>query len=198
MPQHLGVFAYDLDSGTPLWQNRELAYLFAFDGNVYASQQRFDGAHVLRLSGEDGSVAEELGIQNESVNAMRSILNGEDAFAGYRYPEQFDESHPAFEEFRSRVHEVIDPASVTGNLDVLQENNLLLLSWHEAIPGKQRILKQEFAAVDAVSGTSLFRDTIVDEATATGVDSFFAKDDQLFYIKNYSILTAHDLTSVTA
>ena len=198
MPQHLGIFAYDLDTGAPLWQNRELAYLFAFDGNVYASQQRFDGAHVLRLSSEDGSVAEELGIQNESVNAIRSILNGEDVFAGYRYPAQFDETHPAFDEFHSRVHAVIDPAAVTGNLDVLQEKNLLLISWHERLPGKPQILKQEFAAVDAESGASLFHDTIVEEATATGVDSFFAKDDQLFYIKNFSILTAHDLTSVTA
>lgn len=197
MPQHLGIYAYDLDSGTPLWQNTKLAYLFAFDGSVYAAQQRFDGSHVLRLSSEDGSVAEELGIQNASVNTMRSILNEKDDFAGYRYPEPFDQNQPAFEELRERVHSVIDPAMVAGNLDVLHEDDLLLLSWHESMNGKQKSFKQEFAAIHSGSGELLFRDTIVVAATATGVDSFFLKDSQLFYIKNYSALTAHDLGRVT-
>lgn len=197
MPQHLGIFAYDIDSGTPLWNNPELAYLFAFDGSVYASEQRFDGLHVLRLSREDGSVSEELGLQNESVNTMRAILNEKDDFVGYRYPRHFDEAHPVYTDLRERVFAVVDPSAVTGNLDVLHEDGLLLLSWHEALPGRQRSFKQEFAAVDAGSDAVLFRDTIVDEATATGVDSFFIKDSLLFYIKNYRTLTAHDLTRVT-
>ncbi|MFZ1728559.1 MAG: DUF4905 domain-containing protein [Bacteroidota bacterium] len=196
MPQHLGIFAYDLDSAAPLWKNTELAYLLSFDGSVYASEQRFDGLHVMRLSNEDGSVTDELGIQNESVNTMRAILNAQDIFAGYRYPENFDEAHPAYSSMREKVYAVVDPSTVTGNLDVLHEDSLLLISWHDALPGKQRSLKQEFAAVNSESGAILFRDTIVDESTAPGVDSFFVKDNLLFYIKNYRTLTAHDLAKV--
>jgi hypothetical protein len=193
MPQHLGIFAYDLDTGTSLWNNSDLAYLFAFDGSVFASEQRFDGSHVLRLSSADGTVAEELGIQNSSVNTMRAILNEQDIFVGYRYPEHFDETHPSYHELRERIHAVVDPAAVTGNLDVLQEEDLLLISWHERLPDLQSSLKQEFAAVDSNSGAILFRDTIVEKASAPGVDSFFVKDSLLYYIKNYRTLTAHDL-----
>ena len=74
MPQHLGIHAYDLATGAPLWSNSELAFLFAFEGSVYASQERFDGLHVLRLSRDDGSVVEELGQQNERVATMRAVL----------------------------------------------------------------------------------------------------------------------------
>ncbi|MBE0643299.1 MAG: DUF4905 domain-containing protein [Bacteroidetes bacterium] len=196
MPQHVGIYAFDLESGAPLWRNEELAFLFAIDGSVYASQQRFDGVYVLRLSPDDGSVVEELGQQNERVNTLRAILNEQDSFAGYRYPEHFHETHPEFSELHQRVHTVVDPAVVAGNLDMLHDGSLLFLSWHEALPGRQRSFKQEFAALHVESGTLLFQDTIVDDATATGVDSFFVKDNQLFYIKNYRTLTSHDLASV--
>ncbi len=196
MPQHLGIHAYDLATGAPLWSNSELAFLFAFDGSVYASQERFDGLHVLRLSRDDGSVVEELGQQNERVATMRAVLNEQESFAGYRYPEPFDETHPAFSALRARVHAIADPAVIAGNLDLLTDSGLVLFSWHEALPGRQRSFKQEFVALDAESDTVLFRDTIVDEATATGIDSFFLKDHQLFYIKNYRTLTSHDLTRV--
>ncbi len=196
MPQHRGIFAFDLESGAPLWRNEELAFLFAFDGGVYASEQRFDGIHVLRLSPEDGSVTEELGQQHERVNRMRALINEQDSFAGYRYPEPFDDRHPDFGGLSGRVYAVVDPARVAGNLDVLLEERLLLLSWHEPSAGKTNGLRQEFAALDAESGTTLFRDTIVDGARAPGVDSFFLKDNQLFYIKNYRTLIAHDLSRV--
>lgn len=198
MPQHLGIFAHDLESGAPLWRNEELAFLFALDGGVYAAQQRFDGPYVLRLAGEDGSVTEELGQQNERVNSMRALINEQDSFAGYRYPEAFGEQHPDFEELRDRVHALAVPARVQGNLDVYREGGLLLLSWHEEAAGPARGLRQEFAAVDFTSGATLFRDTIVDGAQAPGVDSFFLKDNQLFYIKNYRTLTAHDLSRIPA
>jgi hypothetical protein len=197
MPQHLGVFAHDLDSGKELWRNEELAFLFAFDGSVYAAQERFNGMHVLRLSVEDGSVVEELGQQNEQVTAMRAMLN-ERAFAGYRYPRPFDESHPDFGMLRERVHAEAPPDQVTGALDVWQENGVLAMAWHEALPAGRGRVRQRFSVLDAGSGTPLYRDTIVDDAQGPGVDSFFVKDHLLYYVKNYRFLTAHDLSGVTA
>ena len=197
MPQHLGIFAHDLGSGEELWRNEELAFLFAFDGSVYAAQERFNGPHVLRLSDTDGSVVEELGQQNERVTAMRAMLN-ERAFEGYRYPEPFDERHPEFETLRERVHAEVQPEAVTGNLDVWQEDGVIAMAWHETLPGARGRFRQQFTALDARDGTPLFRDTIVEDAQGPGVDSFFVKDHRLYYVKNYRYLTAHDLHGVTA
>jgi hypothetical protein len=196
MPQHLGIHAYDLDSGAPLWSNPEYAFLFAFDGEVYATQDRFDGRHVLRLSSEDGGVAEELGTDNERVHSMRMELNARDPFAGYRYPEHFDQAHPAYETLSERVHAVVDPSSVHGQLDVFREKDLLLLAWHEVAGKDGSLLRQEFHAMDLRGETTLFRDTIVEAARAPAMDSFFLKDCMLYYVKNYRILTAHDITGV--
>ena len=60
------------------------------------------------------------------------------------------------------------------------------------------VLQQRFEARDLASGRTLYSDVILEEAEAPGMDSFFVKDDQLMYIKNRSILTAHDLNGVPA
>ncbi|MBR9976910.1 MAG: DUF4905 domain-containing protein [Bacteroidetes bacterium] len=198
MPQHLGIYAYNLDSAAPLWRNEQYAFLFAFDGEVYASQDRFDGRHVVHLSPEDGSVVEELGTDNERVHAMRMELNTRDPFAGYRYPEHFDQAHSAYAMLREQVHSVVDPASVRGQLDVLCENDLLLLSWHETTKEEGTLLQQVFHAMNLRDDRTLFRDTIVESARAPAIDSFFIKDTTLYYVKNYRILTAHDINGVPA
>lgn len=195
MPQHLGIQAFDLATGRLLWRNDDLAFLFAFDGSVYAAQERFNGMHVMRLSQDDGSVVEELGQQNERVNTMRAMLNAH-AFEGYRYPRNFDETHPSYDEVRERVFNEVTQDAVTGNLDVWHEEGILAMAWHEAVPEKRGSVRQRFAAVDARSGEPLFRDTIVDAAQGPGVDSFFVKDSRLYYVKNYRILTAHDISVI--
>lgn len=197
MPQHLGIFAHDLDDGKELWRNEELAFLFAFDGSVYAAQERFNGLHVLRLSEEDGSVVEELGQQNERVATMRAMIN-ERAFTGYRYPEPFGETHPEFEALGTRVFAEAPPDRVTGNCDVWREDALLVMAWHEALPQKRGRYRQLLTAMHAGTGSPLFRDVIVEDAQGPGVDSFFAKDQRLYYVKNYRYLTAHDLSGVPA
>lgn len=198
MPQHLGIYTYGLDSGTPLWRNEQYAFLFAFDGEVYATQDRFDGRHVLRLSSDDGSVVEELGTDNERVQSMRLELNTRDSFAGYRYPVHFDQSHPDYDTLQRQVHSVVDPAAVRGQLDVLSEGDLLLLAWHEASEHNGALLRQVFCAMDLRDNSTLFRDTIVESARAPAMDSFFLKDTTLYYVKNYRILTAHDINGVPA
>lgn len=194
MPQHRGIQAHDLATGRLLWRNEELAFLFAFDGDVYAAEERFNGRHVLRLSKEDGSVAEELGVQDDRVAVMRGMLN-ERAFAGYRYPQPFDETHPRYAEVRELVLAEVRPERVAGTLDVWSEGGLLVMAWHEEHAEKKGSYRQELRAVDVRDGRTMFRDTIVDAAQGPGLDSFFVKDQRLYYVKNSRILTAHDLST---
>ncbi|MDX9759856.1 MAG: DUF4905 domain-containing protein [Bacteroidota bacterium] len=193
MPQHRGIHAYDLATGQPLWRNEELAFLFVFDGSVYAAEERFAGRHVLRLSRDDGSVVEELGVQDDRIAVMRGMLNDQ-AFAGYRYPQPFDETHPRHGELRAHVHAAVRPDRVTGTLDVWSEDGLLVMAWHEEIAEKNGTYRQELRAVDLADGQTIFHDTIVDAAQGPGIDSFFIKHHRLYYVKNYRTLTAHDIS----
>ena len=199
MPQHLGIRAHDLATGEALWRNDELAFVLARGDDVIGARERFSGMEFVRLSAEDGSVTEEMGQDLETVNALRGILNEEEDFRGYRYPEPFSQEHPAFDSAAAHVQSLVDPAQVIGNLDVLVEGSLLLAAWHEAKEhGEQRpVLRQRFAALSFPRAATLYETVLLEEADAPGMDSFFLKDTQLLYIQNRQVLTAHDLNGVT-
>jgi len=199
MPQHLGITAIDIPSGRQLWHNGTLTFLLAVDADVYAMRETFGGMRFFRLSPTDGAVVEELGEDMERISALRQRVNEENLFRGYRYPQPYRDDHPHYPAISGTVHDIVRPQQVTGDLDVLFEAPLLCVSWHEtADSAGEAGLRQCFEARDMNSGRTVLRETILDAAAAPGMDSFFLKDDQLMYIKNRSILTAHDLNGVPA
>jgi len=224
MPQHLGITAVDIPSGEQLWHNDDYAFVLSLNGEVYAARETFGGMQFYRLSAEDGSIAEELGQDMDRINALRREINEEDVFRGYRYPEPLGDEQPHEEDVNAALRDMVDTDAVRGDVDVLFEPPLLMAAWHEPVPGRKRpdrrtpaaaaelgtageagmkaqsppVLQQRFEARDIASGRTLYSDVILEEAEAPGMDSFFVKDDQLMYIKNRSILTAHDLNGVPA
>ncbi|MDT8323840.1 MAG: DUF4905 domain-containing protein [Bacteroidota bacterium] len=199
MPQHLGIRAHDLATGKALWRNDDLAFVLARDQDVYGAREGFSGMEFFRLSAADGSVAEELGQDITKINVLRGLLNEEEDYSGYRYPEPFSQEHPAFAAAAAPLQTLLDPARVIGNLDVLVEKSLLLAAWHEAKEnsGATPALRQHLAALALPRGKALYETVLLEEADAPGMDSFFLKDAQLLYIKNRRVLTAHDLNGVS-
>lgn len=196
MPQHLGIRAYDLRTGVPLWENADLTFLFAVGDSAYASREKFSGLEFYRISAEDGTIAEELGQNSAHINTLRQQQNEDDYFRGYRYPEPLGDGHPHADVARAALGGIVDQANIAGNLDVLYEEPLLIAAWHSADErGKtgSRTLKQELLALNTDSGKTLFRESILTGAEAPGMDSFFIKDHQLIYIHERCALHAHDL-----
>jgi hypothetical protein len=199
MPQHLGITAVDVESGRQLWRNETASFLLAIDGEVYAAQETFGGMRYYRLSAEDGEVAEDLGEDTNHINTLRQRINEDDIFSGYRYPQPFGEDHPHYTALRPMVADLVDTDTATGDVDVYFESPLLFASWHEAAdtPGGAR-LRQRLTVRDFDRDRTILHEIILDAADAPGMDSFFLKDDQLMYIKNRSVLTAHDVNGVPA
>lgn len=199
MPQHLGIRAHDLATGSPLWRNDDLAFVLARGEDVYGAREGFGGMEFFRLAADDGRITAELGQDIESINTLRALLNAEEDFHGYRYPEPFSQEHPARDDAAAPVQTLVDPARVIGSLDVLFEPPLLLAAWHEAKGGSadRPLLRQRFAALALPQEKTLFETVLLEEADAPGMDSFFLKDTQLLYIQNRQVLTAHDLNGVS-
>lgn len=196
MPQHLGIYCYDMETGEPLWENKDLTFLLADGLQVYATAQGFEAKKYFLLNPETGEVDKEFGIDIEFVNLLRERQNEEFYFRNYSYPAHFDVNHPVFETHGNQVRSHIDPGIVHGNLDVLSTHGLLLLSWHEATakhtPAAPQF-NQQFLAVEIASDSVIYADTINAGVDADAIDSFFVKDNQLLYIKERSILTSFAL-----
>ncbi len=193
MPQHLGIIACDIDTGELRWQEPALTFLFCLDGFVYASEQRFDAMVFHKLDATTGERIENLGSEPASINALRATLNDDDEFAGYSYPEPYTPAHPQWERAAALTDGILDAARVAGNLDILERDGIAFIAWHQA--SEAGGLTQHFV-VRSTEGRILFRDTILDHADAPGMDSFFIKDDLLFYVRNRGVLTAHSAAGI--
>ncbi len=191
MPQHIGIIACDIGTGEERWREPELTYMFQLDDSVYASEQRFSSSVFHRLDVASGARLEVLGSDPVAINELRASLNEDDAFEGYDYPEPYTSTHPEWEHGCTLVSGIIDPAVVIGNLDVLERGDVIFAAWHQA--NNDGGLSQNFIIRNSGDGALLYRETLIDHADAPGMDSFFIKDDLLLYVRNRSILIAHDV-----
>ena len=193
MPQHLGVIAVDLDSGTILWETGECSFLFRDDDVVYTAKQGFESMRYASLNASDGTLRRDFGNDANAINALRSALSDVDDFLGYVYPDAFNESHPEFSRFRDLIYGWCHPTHIHGTIDVLLHASRLLVSWHESEgpEGVQDSLVQRFVAYDTRSRSIVYTDTLNSGVAHPSIDSFFVKDERVIYVKDQHILTAH-------
>jgi hypothetical protein len=192
MPQHLGIIAVDLETGTVAWENADVAFLFEDHGLVYAARQGFEALRFFALDAADGSVRRDFGTDGQAVQSLRQSLNEEDRFVGYSYPVPFTDGHPDFAAHQSIVHGWCPPSRVNGTLDVLRAGPLLIASWHE--PDGTDTFTQRFQAYDIDRRRVVYADAINAGVAHPSLDSFFVKDGQVLYVKNQNTLTAHSLS----
>jgi uncharacterized protein DUF4905 len=196
MPQHLGIIAVSLENGDVLWENTELTFMMVNGLDVYASREGFETRKYFLLNHEDGQVHKELGIDPRDLSELRNVQNEEYLFRNYRYPTPFDSKHAAFHSYRTLVNDYVDSDRLRGNLDLFQDENLLIIAWHETSDQHTDIsphLNQRFLAIEIDSNSVICSDLINEGVAAPAYDSFFIKDSRLFFVKNQQTLTAYQL-----
>ncbi len=201
MPQHLGITAVDLATGRTRWHEPQRTFQFVFGDRVYASQQGFESLHHVALDRATGALVEDLGSDATALHGLRMLLNAEDRFAGYAYPTEFTDQHPDFERFRMIVAEAVPAATVRGPIDVLVRDPYLMISWHAQTGSDAQgrpTHDQHFVAFDTTTGGRVFADRINTGVPIPTIDSFFIKDDRVYYIASGRVLTAHSLTAACA
>jgi hypothetical protein len=193
MPMHLGIVACNILTGEEQWREPGLSFLLYYRHAVYAAAQRFDALVFNKLDAASGERLDDYGDDASEIHRIRATVNDEAFAEGYAWPEPFSESHAQRPEWIQRCGGLINADRLRGNLDVLDRGKVFFLAWHEST--QHGDLAQYFAACDE-NGDAFFHDTILDHATAPGMDSFFVKDTVLFYVRNRAILTAHELTEL--
>lgn len=189
MPQHQGVRAYDLDSGTPLWRHDDRTFVAALGDTVFCAQDRFSGLCFQRLDATTGAVTADLGDDMAEVNLVRSALNAQDPYRDYRYPEPAD-SLPARE--AASLHALTGGRAVDAP-EALFSGARLWAAWHEHANGA---LNHVIGAAE--DGRVLHRDILAAGVHASGADSFFVKGSLLYTIRDRRTLLAYPVTGDAA
>ena len=192
MPQHRGIIAIDLRTGSPLWSNEELTFWFANDASVYAHKMLFEKRIASELDVHTGQTVREFGEDLEPtlfVKREEAIRSNQD---GLQFPEigEFDRIDPSI---AGMMKKELSAADVRGPVEYARMDKFLLMNYH--IPAQESseerpLLDNQLKIFNAVSGTVLYCDTIVHNSPAPVPDSFFVRKGTVHFIKDQKTLTA--------
>ncbi len=183
MPGHIGIFVYDLVSDSYLWRRDDLVFLFLYKDSVFAFYQKFESRQFFELDAQNGGLIKEYGENPDEVNKLREKLLQEEyeKYKNYQFPEPYD-VRKLSPECRLLAERIKENELVSGIIDFVRFNDLLLLSFHTAADeGK---LNNNFRVIEIDTGKVIFEDVVNAGITSYIPDSFFLRDNLLFLIKN--------------
>lgn len=192
MPGHIGIYSYDLSSGRFLWKRDDLVFLFLFENRVFAFYQKFENREFFALDAMTGELVGEYGEDPGEINKIREKLLQEEfeKFENYLFPETY-EAKKLSPECQDIIERVRESELISGGIDYVKFNDLLLVSYHTAADeGK---LNNNFKAIEIDTGKVIFEDVVNAGITSYIPDSFFLRDNLLFLIKNKTELKVFSL-----
>ncbi len=192
MPGHIGIYVYDLNSGSFIWKREDLVFLFLIKDRVFAFIQKFESREIFSLDARTGELLEEYGENTEEANRMREkLLQEEDLkYKNYLFPEPY-ETVKISPEYRPLVEKIRENEIVSGIIDFVKYNDLLLLSYHTV--AEEGSLNNHFRVIEIDTGKIIFKDVLNAGITSYIPDSFFIRDNLLFLIKNKNELMVFSL-----
>jgi len=180
MPGHRGIIAFDINTQKVLWENETYAFLFLEENLIYVYQERFEGRGFYTLNITSGEVVEELGDNSDEINILRDEAERSVDYSSYIFPEKhFGTSND--EEVDLIISNEIKNIKITGEVEFINSNRLLLFNYHQA--GTEREFINKFIAVDLGKGKEILSDVLNKSANAFAPDSFFIYKNLIILLK---------------
>jgi hypothetical protein len=177
MPWHSDIIAYNINKKEHLWHSAEYIFSLIYDDKLYCYKNKYDGRIYFSLDYKTGELITEFGDDPKVIAGLKELRDNE-IYKGYKFPEVLSPSNgeiaEIFDEIRS--NEVI-----TGKVDYLIVNDLLLTSYHRVLNGGK--LQNCFKALDIHSKKVIFEEILNKEITNFIPDSFFLINDLIFLLK---------------
>ena len=177
MPWHSDIIAYDINKKEQLWHSKEYIFSLVYEDKLYCYKNKYEGRIYFKLNYKTGELIADLGDDSNVIAGLKELRDTE-IYKGYKFPKVLSHSDgeiaEIFDEIRS--NEVI-----TGKIDYLTVNDLLLTSYHRASnDGK---LQNCFKALDIHPKKVILEEILNKEITNFIPDSFFLINDLIFLLK---------------
>ncbi len=180
LPAHLGIMAFDIRTRSVIWETYEYNFLFINDNKIYTFRSGFEGKQYFVLDLFSGEMIESLGDNSAAVNILKQNSSSETYYNNFKFPQSYDEGIEKTS-YSGILDNLKNVKTITGKVDYLMFNNLLLVNYHEVM--KQGTLKNTFTAIDIHSKKIIFEETLNAASTTIMPDSFFMVDSYLLLLK---------------
>jgi hypothetical protein len=177
MPWHSSIIAYDMNKKVQLWYSEEYIFSLVYDDNLYCYKNKFEGRSYYKLNYKTGELIADIGENNKVISGLKALRDIE-IYNGYKFPEMLSHSNG---EISKIFDEMISDEVITGRIESLKLNDLLLISYHRVLSEDK--LQNCFKALDIRLKKIIFREILNKEITNFIPDSFFLINDLIFLLK---------------
>src|ERR1035437_4788398 len=177
MPWHSDIIAYDIYEKEILWHSEEYIFSFVYDDELHCFKNNYEGRSFFKLNYKTGDLISGLDDYPNVIAGLKELRDAE-IYTGYRFPEELSFSSDEIAEIFDRMR---TDESITGKIDYIETNGLILISYHRVLNGGK--LQNCFKALDIRLKKVIFKEIINNEITNFIPDSFFLINDLIFLLK---------------
>ena len=192
MPEHRGIYMVELATGKLLWRNDELTYWFVLDQKLYAYKYIFEKRLGYEIDINTGTVLNEYADNLDSLHELRRqvLQNESESIQAAELLESYHKEQ-ANSEVAVSIQQITGGNALEGWIEYLIRSNILLVShYRKQNSSATATLENIFTVYDAERKERLFNEIIVKDVQAPSPDTFFVKDEFVYFIKNQNTLTA--------
>jgi len=193
MPIHRGIIAVDINSKKFLWEDLSLNFLFNYDDKIFCTRVKFEAKIYYSINPINSKVVEDYGENFEKINEIKNLSITAERNKGYMFPEIFEPGISDNKAVSSTIEKLRNEFVITGKVEFINVNNLLLLSFHTVQANGK--LNNIFKAVDLSTGNYILEETLCKDIDLLMSDSFFVKDDLLFLLFGKNKLGVYGILS---
>jgi hypothetical protein len=191
MPQHKGVRAIDLSSGSQLWRNDDVTYWFGHQNLVIAYRDFFEKRVGYEIDVHSGAVLNTHDTSLEVLHEFRRQSAEDQSVPEIAAPEVFVEEE-ADSVLLSLVRKETKGKQLSGRVESLRQNDIFLFNFHvlsRKSEGSQK-LENNLIVYRLPEKKCIFADVIGRNLASYVPDSFFVRNPFVLFVKDQNQLMA--------
>jgi len=192
MPEHRGIQVIELMTGKSIWKNVELTYWFVNDHKLYAYKYIFEKRLGFEIDIITGNIINEYTDNLDALHELRKkVLQKEtENLQGIVFPELFEQEY-SVTEVKGIIEDIGREHTIAGDIEYLHRNSILIVSYYRKIDSSQSTeLENIIAVYDTERKEMRFNEIIARGMQVPGPDTFFARDEFVYFVKDKNKLTA--------
>lgn len=188
MPEHKGFKVLDIKTGKVKWENDEFEFYFANNEHVFAVKQLFESRMIYKLDLNNGSTLSEYKGDEIDTIAILKSENNTKIYEGLINTEIFDISDSFLRSKFPGVIKKLQQLKIEGEVEYIEFDKYLILN-HHSVKGinlkdiSSQLLTNTLEIHGSESNEAIFIDILNMETSSYVPDSFFIRNNFLFYIK---------------
>jgi hypothetical protein len=189
LPEHKKIYAVSLATGTTMWSNDAVKFLFAYGEYLYTSKDSYDERIFFEVGIHTGTVAREL--DAEYVRGLADIAAAK-KIEQIEFPFPFDAEKMTDSQIKKGIEQATSGARNVRQIEYLSKDQILAVGYYDDVSTKptEQLLEQHLVIVEEEKSHVLLNDILATRATMAIPDSFFGAGEYLYYIKDKKSLKA--------